>query len=216
MSQITIQNLYFTYDGDHTPVFEDLNLQLDTNWKLGLVGRNGRGKTTLLRLLAGELEALCGAEGIRRAEEDSWLDLELSEGGWEDQLEALADFLETCNGRHPYDCSLPMRRLLCLRVGPEGGNRWSGWIYDVDAEAYGLERERFLQNLGKDPDEEPPPPVPEDLPPMEVHYGDRIILDGDEVIVVNRAEEPEEKSVPFDGRVEEEERFRGSAALESG
>ena len=56
MSQITIQNLYFTYDGDHTPVFEDLNLQLDTNWKLGLVGRNGRGKTTLLRLLAGELE----------------------------------------------------------------------------------------------------------------------------------------------------------------
>ncbi len=56
MSQITIQNLSFTYDGDHVPVFENLNLQLDTNWKLGLVGRNGRGKTTLLRLLAGELE----------------------------------------------------------------------------------------------------------------------------------------------------------------
>ena len=55
MSQITIQNLHFTYDGDHTPIFENLNLQLDTNWKLGLVGRNGRGKTTLLRLLAGEL-----------------------------------------------------------------------------------------------------------------------------------------------------------------
>ena len=56
MSKIAIQKLYFTYDGDHTPVFEGLNLQLDTNWKLGLVGRNGRGKTTLLRLLAGELE----------------------------------------------------------------------------------------------------------------------------------------------------------------
>lgn len=56
MSQITIQNLHFTYDGDHTPVFQELNLQLDTSWKLGLVGRNGRGKTTLLRLLAGELE----------------------------------------------------------------------------------------------------------------------------------------------------------------
>ncbi len=56
MSQITIQDLYFTYDGDHTPVFEGLDLQLDTGWKLGLVGRNGRGKTTLLRLLAGELE----------------------------------------------------------------------------------------------------------------------------------------------------------------
>jgi len=56
MSQITIQNLHFTYDGDHTPVFEGLDLRLDTGWKLGLVGRNGRGKTTLLRLLAGELE----------------------------------------------------------------------------------------------------------------------------------------------------------------
>ena len=56
MSQITIQDLHFTYDGDHIPVFEGLDLQLDTGWKLGLVGRNGRGKTTLLRLLAGELE----------------------------------------------------------------------------------------------------------------------------------------------------------------
>ena len=56
MSQITISNLEFTYEGDYTPVFEGLNLQLDTSWKLGLVGRNGRGKTTLLRLLSGELE----------------------------------------------------------------------------------------------------------------------------------------------------------------
>lgn len=56
MSQITIQNLCFTYEGDHTPVFQGLNLQLDTNWKLGVLGRNGRGKTTLLRLLEGSLE----------------------------------------------------------------------------------------------------------------------------------------------------------------
>ncbi|MGE4277154.1 MAG: ribosomal protection-like ABC-F family protein [Lawsonibacter sp.] len=56
MSQITIQNLCFTYEGDHTPVFQGLNLQLDTDWKLGLLGRNGRGKTTLLRLLEGSLE----------------------------------------------------------------------------------------------------------------------------------------------------------------
>ena len=54
MSQIIIQHLDFTYEGDHTPVFQDLNLQLDTSWKLGLVGRNGRGKTTFLKLLMGE------------------------------------------------------------------------------------------------------------------------------------------------------------------
>ncbi len=55
MSQISIQNLSFTYPGSHLPVFQNLNLSLDTSWRLGLVGRNGRGKTTLLRLVAGEL-----------------------------------------------------------------------------------------------------------------------------------------------------------------
>lgn len=56
MSLIQINHLNFTYDGAHVPVFEDLCFRLDTSWKLGVVGRNGRGKTTLLRLLEGELE----------------------------------------------------------------------------------------------------------------------------------------------------------------
>lgn len=55
MSQISIQNLSFTYPSSHLPVFQGLDLSLDTSWRLGVVGRNGRGKTTLLRLLAGEL-----------------------------------------------------------------------------------------------------------------------------------------------------------------
>ena len=53
MAAITVTNLNFTHDGGSAPVFEDLSLTLDTSWRLGLVGRNGRGKTTLLRLLAG-------------------------------------------------------------------------------------------------------------------------------------------------------------------
>ncbi len=56
MSQIKINNLTFGYDGSPENVFENVSLELDTDWRLGLVGRNGRGKTTLLRLLAGELE----------------------------------------------------------------------------------------------------------------------------------------------------------------
>lgn len=56
MSLINIQNLSFGYDGGFENVFENVNLQIDTAWKLGLTGRNGRGKTTLLRLLMGELE----------------------------------------------------------------------------------------------------------------------------------------------------------------
>jgi lincosamide and streptogramin A transport system ATP-binding/permease protein len=56
MALISINNLTFAYDGAADNVFENVSLQIDTSWKLGLVGRNGRGKTTLLRLLMGQLE----------------------------------------------------------------------------------------------------------------------------------------------------------------
>ena len=56
MSIIKIENLTFAYPGSADNVFEGLNLQLDSDWRLGFVGRNGRGKTTLLRLLTGEYE----------------------------------------------------------------------------------------------------------------------------------------------------------------
>ena len=55
MSQIRAADLTFSYDGSAEPVFENASFTLDTDWKLGLIGRNGKGKTTLLRLLTGEL-----------------------------------------------------------------------------------------------------------------------------------------------------------------
>lgn len=51
--QLSIRNLSFTYEGSYTPVFTNASVNLDTRWRLGLVGRNGRGKTTLLRLMLG-------------------------------------------------------------------------------------------------------------------------------------------------------------------
>ena len=56
MSLICVSDLSFTYEGSYTPVFEDVSFQIDTDWKLGLTGRNGRGKTTFLRLLQGKYE----------------------------------------------------------------------------------------------------------------------------------------------------------------
>lgn len=55
MSQIRADHLTFSYDGSPEAVFEDAAFTLDTGWKLGLIGRNGKGKTTLLKLLTGEL-----------------------------------------------------------------------------------------------------------------------------------------------------------------
>lgn len=51
MSQITVSNLTFCYEGSYDNIFEDVSFQIDTDWKLGFVGRNGKGKTTFLRLL---------------------------------------------------------------------------------------------------------------------------------------------------------------------
>lgn len=54
MSVIKIEDLTFSYPSGTENVFEHVSLQLDSDWKLGFIGRNGRGKTTLLKLLAGE------------------------------------------------------------------------------------------------------------------------------------------------------------------
>ena len=56
MSLIQIDHLTFAHEGSYDNVFEDVSLQLDSRWRLGLIGRNGCGKTTLLRLLQGKFE----------------------------------------------------------------------------------------------------------------------------------------------------------------
>lgn len=56
MSLIDVVNLTFAYEGSYENVFENVSFQLDTDWKLGFTGRNGRGKTTFLNLLLGKYE----------------------------------------------------------------------------------------------------------------------------------------------------------------
>ena len=56
MSLIQVKDLTFSYDGSYDLIFEEASFQIDTDWKLGLVGRNGRGKTTLLKLLMNQME----------------------------------------------------------------------------------------------------------------------------------------------------------------
>ncbi len=66
MSLIQVNDLSFSYDGSYEPVFDHVSFQIDTNWKLGFTGRNGRGKTTFLRLLLGGV-SLSGDDLRKRA-----------------------------------------------------------------------------------------------------------------------------------------------------
>jgi lincosamide and streptogramin A transport system ATP-binding/permease protein len=56
MSLISISDLTFSYEGGCDKIFEHVSFQIDTDWKLGFIGRNGRGKTTFLNLLLGRYE----------------------------------------------------------------------------------------------------------------------------------------------------------------
>ena len=56
MSLIQVSNLTFAYEGSYENIFENVSFQLDTNWRLGFTGRNGRGKTTFLNLLQGKYD----------------------------------------------------------------------------------------------------------------------------------------------------------------
>jgi len=56
MSQISVNNLTFSYENSSNLVFDRVSFCVDTSWRLGFCGRNGRGKTTLLKLLMGKYE----------------------------------------------------------------------------------------------------------------------------------------------------------------
>ncbi|MBN2880409.1 MAG: ABC-F type ribosomal protection protein [Clostridia bacterium] len=56
MSLIQVNNLSFSYEGTYEDVFREVSFNIDSDWKLGLISRNGRGKTTLLKLMSGRYD----------------------------------------------------------------------------------------------------------------------------------------------------------------
>lgn len=54
MSLIKIEHLSFSYYGYLNAVFDDVSFSFDSRWRSGLIGSNGRGKSTLFKLLLGQ------------------------------------------------------------------------------------------------------------------------------------------------------------------
>jgi ATPase subunit of ABC transporter with duplicated ATPase domains len=59
-SAVTVEKLNFTYPGTDLPVLTNLNFNIEAGERVAIIGPNGIGKTTLMRLLAGELTASSG------------------------------------------------------------------------------------------------------------------------------------------------------------
>ena len=58
MALVNCQDLHVEYAG--RPLLDGVSLQIQGNERIGLVGRNGEGKSTLLHVLAGRLEPDAG------------------------------------------------------------------------------------------------------------------------------------------------------------
>lgn len=65
MSLVRLEKVSKSYDG--VPLLEDVDFRVEEGEKIGLIGRNGTGKTTIFRLITGELEPTSGLiERMRR------------------------------------------------------------------------------------------------------------------------------------------------------
>jgi ATPase subunit of ABC transporter with duplicated ATPase domains len=59
-SAFTVEKLNFTYPDSDEPVLRDVNFNIEAGERVAIIGPNGIGKTTLMRLLAGELKPTSG------------------------------------------------------------------------------------------------------------------------------------------------------------
>ncbi|MBU1087705.1 MAG: ATP-binding cassette domain-containing protein [Candidatus Omnitrophica bacterium] len=59
-NMMTVTNLSFAYDLNLPPLFKDISLRIGKRQRLCVVGKNGKGKSTLLRVLAGQLKPVTG------------------------------------------------------------------------------------------------------------------------------------------------------------
>jgi len=94
---VTLENVEIRFVGP--PLLEDVSFQIERGERICLVGRNGVGKTTLMRLIGGELEPDHGEitrqQGVRIARLDQQVPQSLAGSVFEQLMAEVADdFLE--------------------------------------------------------------------------------------------------------------------------
>jgi len=58
---ITAEDISFSYKLEEPPLFDGLNLSVGKNDRIAIIGKNGKGKTTLLNVLSAELKPIRGS-----------------------------------------------------------------------------------------------------------------------------------------------------------
>src|SRR5919106_5802576 len=88
---LTLQNVSLAFG--HLPLFEGANLQIDAGERIALIGRNGTGKSSLLRLISGEIPPDGGTIWRSPGLRVSRLDQDVSAAGARSVFDEVADGL---------------------------------------------------------------------------------------------------------------------------
>jgi len=133
---LNIQNLSYLQSG--IPLLQNVNLQAYTNQRIGLVGKNGCGKSTLFRLIRGEIKPDSGEVALQSGKTIAFVEQEIA-GSDQPALEFVLDG----------DVEL---RLLEKILAKE--NHDSGWFdaqhrfEDIDGYGAGARAAQLLNGLG--------------------------------------------------------------------
>lgn len=152
MYTIKIDKISYQYDDSPNPVIQDISFDIGPSDKVALIGANGRGKTTLIRLLLNEITPLSGKiilpnEKIRFGylPQNNSLneDLTVREACRSEELESLEKRMQDLeNALENYDDT---------SVLEEYGHVQSAYI-EMDGYNYAQKSERVLSGLGITPD----------------------------------------------------------------
>ena len=76
MSLLNLRQLHIAFGGP--PILKDVDLRVERADRLCLVGRNGEGKSTLMKIISGEIRPDSGEQIIERQARVARLDQDLS------------------------------------------------------------------------------------------------------------------------------------------
>jgi len=150
---LNIHNLSVSFQGEY--LFEEITFRLGTGDRVGLVGKNGAGKSTMLRIISGEQEYDTGQIAIEKEIEIGFLkqDIDFTEGRTvlEESYEAFSEIkaleaqLETINiqlaERTDYESESYNQLMIDLNDVQQQYEILGGYNYKGDTE-------RILQGLG--------------------------------------------------------------------